>query len=161
MPPSYRERLRVEGLALTGSAFLAALVLLFAASGATDGLPRTLIVLFVALLLIAWLGPRSVHVAVRRATQLFTPDLGDGQPRGLWQLPLVVAVGTVIVTKLAGAAMGLRLTLVLVLLGLFQAFVLERIVAVHEGQSRRRYFRVEGTKMFGATHLGYVQRRVR
>ncbi len=161
MPPSYRERLRIEGLALAGSAALAAIVLLAAAPSSREGIARTLIVLLVALLLIAWLAPRSVHVALRRATQLFTPDLGSGEPRALWQIPVLVAVPVAIVAKLGGGANGLRLALVLLLLGLFQAFVLERIVAVMEGQARRRFFRVEGTKMLGATRLGYVQRRVR
>lgn len=161
MPPSYRQRLRVEGLALAASAGVAVAVLLIAVAGSRAGLSRTLIVFAVALLLIAWLGPRSVHLALARAKQIFTPDPGNGQPRALWQLPTLVAVVTIIVTKLAGAANGLRLTLVLVLLGLCQAFVLERIVAVNESQSRRRYFRVEGSRMFGATRLGYLQRRVR
>lgn len=161
MAPSYRERLRAEGLALAGSALAATLVLVIAATGATAGISRTLIVLFVALLLIFWLGPRSVHLATGRASQLFTPDLGSGEPRALWQLPLIVAVVTVIVTKLSDAADGFRLTLILLILGLVQAFVLERIVAVKEGQGRRRYYRVEGSKMLGATRLGYVQRRVR
>lgn len=161
MPPSYRERLRVEGLALAVSAGLAALVLLVAAAGSREGLSRTLIVLGVALLLIAWLGPRSVHLALGRSTQLFTPDLGKGEPRALWQLPALVAVATVAAAKLLSAASGLRVALVLLVLGLCQAFVLERIVAVNEGQSRRRYFRVEGSKMLGATKLGHVQRRVR
>lgn len=161
MPPSYRERLRIEGLALAGSAAVATIVLLAAVPGSREEIPRTLIVLLVALLLIAWLAPRSVHLALGRAAQLFTPDLGSGEPRALWQLPVIVAVPVVIVAKLGGGANGLRLALVLLLLGLFQAFVLERIVAVKEGQARRRFFRVEGTKLLGATRLGYVQRRVR
>ncbi len=161
LPPSYRDRLRAEGLALAASAALAALVLLVAASGARGGLGRTLIVAAVALLLVAWLGPRSAHLALGRATQLFTPDLGGGEPRALWQLPLLVAVATAVVARLAGAENGLRLDLVLLLIGLGQAFVLERIVAVNEGQTRRRYFRVEGSRMLGATRIGYVQRRRR
>jgi len=161
MAPSYRERLRAEGLALLVCAAISVVVLLVAVADATAGLSRTLIVALVALLLIAWLGPRSVHLALRGASQLFTPDLGSGEPRAIWQLPVIVAVATVIVTKLGGAANGLRLALVLLILGCFQAFVLERIVAVNEGQSRRRYFRVEGSRMLGATRLGFVQRRVR
>lgn len=161
MPPSYRERLRAEGLALTVSAALAALVLLLAVSGSGAGVTRTLIVVAVALLLLAWLGPRSAHVALGRATQLFTPDLGSGQPRALWQLPVLVAITTAAVARLGGGANGLRLDLILLLVGLCQAFVLERIVAVNEGQTRRRYFRVEGSKMLGATRIGYVQRRQR
>lgn len=161
MPPSYRERLRLEGLTLAGTSALATLILLIVASGSHAGIGTTLIVLLLAFLLIAWLAPRSVHVAVRRASQLFTPELGTGEPRAPWQLVLIVAAATAVVSKLAGTPMGLRLTLILLLLGLAQAFILERIVAVHEGQSRRRYYRVEGTKMFGATRLGFVQRRVR
>ncbi len=161
LPPSYRDRLRAEGLALAASAALAAVILLAVAAEARGGVARTLIVAGVALLLVAWLGPRSVHLALRHATQLFTPDLGSGVPRALWQLPVLVAVATVLVAKLAGAANGLRLDLILLLIGLCQAFVLERIVAVNEGQARRRYFRVAGSRMFGATRLGYVQRRPR
>lgn len=161
MPPSYRSRLRAEGAALVLSAALAALVLLIAVPGSREGISRTLIVLAAAALLIAWLGPRSVHVALAHAVQVFTPDPGSGEPRPLWHLPLVVAVPTVIVARFAGAANGLRLTLVLALLGLCQAFVLERIVAVNEGQSRRRYFRVDGSRMFGPTRLGFLQRRTR
>ena len=161
MPPSYRERLRIEGLALAGSAALATLVLLAEAAAARTGIGTTLIVLGVALLLIAWLAPRSVHLALGHATQLFTPDLGRGEPRPPWQLVLIVVVSTLVVAKLGGGAMGLRLALILLMLGLAQAFVLERIVAVNEGQSRRRYFRVEGSRMLGATRLGYVQRRIK
>lgn len=161
MPPSYRERLRAEGLALATSAALAALVLVIVVSGAGAGLARTLIVAAVALLVVAWLGPRSVHLALGRATQLFTPDIGGGEPRALWQFPALVAVMTAVVAKFAGAGNGLRLDLILLLLGLCQAFVLERIVAVNESQTRRRYFRVEGSKMLGATRVGFVQRRQR
>ncbi len=159
VPPSYRDRLRAEGLALAAGAALTAAILLVGASESRAGLTRTLIVVAVALLLVAWLGPRSVHLALGRATQLFTPDLGSGEPRALWQFPALVAVATVIVAKFAGAGNGLRLDLILLLIGLCQAFVLERIVAVNEGQARRRYFRVEGSKMLGATRLGYVPRR--
>lgn len=161
MPPGYRERLRAEGLALAVSAALAAVILIVAVDGSRAGVARTLIVAGVALLVIAWLGPRSAHVALGRATQLFTPDLGKGEPRALWQLPALVAVATAVVARFGGGANGLRLDLVLLLIGLCQAFVLERIVAVNEGQTRRRYFRVEGSRMFGATRLGYVQRRPR
>lgn len=161
MPPSYRERLRAEGLALAISAALAALILIVAVTGARAGLARTLIVLAVALLLVAWLGPRSVHLALGRATQLFTPDIGGGEPRALWQFPALVAVVTAVVAKLAGAGNGLRLDLILLLIGLCQAFVLERIVAVNEGQTRRRYFRTEGSRLLGVTRVGFVQRRPR
>ena len=160
-PPSYRERLRVEGLVLAASAAVATLALLIGAADSRTGIGATLIVLAIALLLIAWLAPRSVHLALRRASQLFTPDLGTGQPRALWQLPLLVAIPVVVFAKLGGAAMGLRLAVILLILGLVQAFMLERIVAVFEGQARRRFYRVEGSKMLGATKLGYVQRRVR
>lgn len=159
MPPSYRERLRVEGLALAAGAALAALILLITVTGSRSSLTRTLIIVAVVLLLLAWLGPRSVHLALGRATQLFTPDLGGGAPRAPWQLLMLVAAATAIVARLGGGANGLRLDLILLLVGLCQAFVLERIVAVNEGQTRRRYFRVEGSRMFGATRIGFVQRR--
>lgn len=159
MPPSYRSRLRAEGLALAVSAAVAALVLVLAVSGAREGIVKTLIVVAVALLVIIWLGPRSVHLAMAHAAQLFTPDPGRGEPRPLWQMPVIAAIPTAFVARFAGAANGLRLALALTLVGLCQAFLLERIVAVNEAQTRRRYFRVEGSRMLGATRLGFLQRR--
>lgn len=157
MPPSYRKRLRVEGFTLGLSGALGSVVLLVASSEATRGTLSTAIQLFVVFLLLVWLGPRSVHRAIAGAEPRARLGLGTGEPTPLWQLPLIVVGLTVLVGVIGGWDAGLRVTLACILIGLAQALLLERIVALNERTSRRTYFRVEGSRILRGTRLAYLR----
>ena len=158
MPPSYRERLRIEGVALAGSGLVGALLLLAATAEAHRGLASSAIQLLVVAVLLLWLGPRSVRRAIAAAEPVFTPDLGSGEPTPLWQLPAIVIVLTILAGEVAGWDAGLRVSLGCVLVGLAQAFTLERIIALDEATSARRYLRTRGSRIVRGTNLGYTLR---
>lgn len=157
-PPTYRARLRSEGLALAASGLLGTVVLLIATADSRRGTASTVVQLVIVALLLAWLGPRSVHRAVAEAEPLFTPALGSGEPTPLWQLPAIVVGLTLLAGEIAGWGAGLRVTLGCVLVGLTQAFVLARIVALNERASGRTYLRVKGSRILRGTRLGYTLR---
>lgn len=156
MPPTYRERLRLEGVTLAGCGMLGSLVLLVAASESRADPMNTVVQLVGVALLLAWLGPRSVRRAVAAAEPLFSPNVGSGEPTPLWQLPVVVVGLAVLAGELAGWDAGLRVTLGCVLVGLTQFVFLEPMVAVRERSNRCRYFRVKGSRILRGTRLGYV-----
>lgn len=156
VPPSYRERLRSEGLTLALAGALGSIWLLASKPEAHRGVLSTAIQLGIVVVLLLWLGPRSVHRAIAGAERRFSMDLGTGEPTRLWLLPLIVAALTLFVSRFGGWDAGLRVTLGCVLVGLTQAFLLERIVAVNETTSRRRYFRIEGSRILRGTRLGYI-----
>lgn len=155
-PPGYRRRLRAEGSFLALSGLIGTLVLLASTSESREGPTSTIVQLAIVAVLLAWLGPRTVHSAIAGAQPLFTPNLGSGEPTPLWQLPLIVAALTVLVGRFAGWDAGLRVTLGCVLVGLAQAFLLARIVEFNERASGRRYFRVRGSRILRGTKLGYT-----
>lgn len=157
MPPSYRARLRIEGSTLALSGGIGSVILLVMAGGASDGPPSTAIQLAILAALLLWLGPRSVHIAIAGADPRARLGLGTGEPTPLWQLPLIVAGLTVLVGVPAGWDAGLRVSLGCVLVGLTQAVLLARIVALNERVTGRTYFRVEGSRILRGTRLGYVE----
>jgi hypothetical protein len=155
-PPSYRQRLRCEGLTLAVSGALGSALLLATQAEAPKGVLSTAVQLAVVVVLLLWLGPRSVHRAIAGAERCFSMDLGTGEPTALWQLPLIVAALTLLIGRFGGWDAGLRVTAGCILVGLAQAYLLERIVAVNEATSRRRYFRIEGSRILRGTRLGYI-----
>lgn len=155
MPPTYRERLRIEGLALAIAGAIGSGVLLAIAADADRGPLNTAGQLLIVALLLAWLGPRSVRRAIA-AAEARSPEARDsGEPTPVWQLPLIVAGLTAVAGLLGGWDGGLRVTLGCLLVGLAQAILLERIVAADERARGRIYFRIRGSRILRGTRLGY------
>jgi hypothetical protein len=165
MPPSYRERLRVEGLALAalGAVGSAALVAFVPESRRRP--PSTIGQLIALAVLLEWLGTRSVRRSIDEARELDEP--GTGEPTPLWMLPPIVAgLAAAFIalpetglpfSDLAGADAGLRITGGCVVVGLAQGLRWERLVADAERTSGRRYFRVAGSHLWSGTKLGYLK----
>lgn len=158
VPPSYRQRLRLEGFALAICGAAGSLLLLIAAPEAHRGLLSSVAQLVVVALLLAWLGPLSVHRAIAAAEPRFGRRIGSGEPTPVWQIPLIVLGLTLLAGVLAGWDAGLRVTVGCALVGLAQAMLLARIVATNEHSSRRTYFRVAGSRILRGTRLGYLER---
>ena len=163
MPPSYRERLRIEGLALAacGAIGSAALIAFVPESRrrplSTGGQLAALAVL------LELLGTRSVRRWVEEADE--ADDLGTGEPTPLWMLPPIVAgLAAAFValpetglpfSDLAGWDAGLRVTAGCVLVGLAQAVRYERVVDAAERSNGRRYIRAAGSQLWRGTKLVY------
>ena len=163
-PPTYRERLRVEGAVLAASGALASVALLVFVSEAGERAGSTIgQIAFVAVLL-AVLGPLSVRRWLAAARPV-DPAAGlTGQPTPLWMPPLVVVVLTgvfVLPGELGlgsvGWDAGLRITLGCLLVGLAQALLLAQIVAADEARNGRRYLRLPGSRAIGGTKLGFFR----
>jgi len=160
-PPTYRERLRAEGLTLAacGAAGSAGLLVL-KTEQATRWPLSTVGQLALVAGLLGWLGPRSVRRSIAAAEQLPAGGEGSGEPTPLWQMPLIVAgltatfVALEAVNPRAGWDAGLRITGGCTLVGLAQAVLLERIVAADEASTGRTYYRVRGSRIGRGTKLG-------
>jgi hypothetical protein len=165
MPPSYRERLRVEGFALTalGAAGSAALVAFVPESRRRP--PSTVGQLIALALLLELLGTRAVRRSIDEARELDDP--GSGEPTPIWMLPPIVAgLAAAFValpetglpfSDLAGWDAGLRVTAGCMVVGLAQALRWAGVVAAAERSRGRRYFRVAGSHLWSGTKLGYVK----
>src|SRR3954468_17324391 len=163
MPPSYRERLRVEGFALAalGAAGSAAL-LAFAPESRRRPL-STIGQLIALAILLEWVGTRKVRRWVDEADELEEP--GSGEPTPLWVLPPIVAGLTAAFVALpetglpfsdsAGWDAGLRITAGCVVVGLAQALRWERVVAAAERATGRRSSRAPSSHLWSGTKLGY------
>jgi hypothetical protein len=165
MPPTYRERLRAEGLTLAacGAAGSAGLIA-FKTEQATRWPLNTLGQLAVVAGLLGWLGPRSVRRSIAAAQELPAGGEGSGEPTPLWQMPVIVASLTATFVALgevndrAGWDAGLRITGGCTLVGLAQAILLERIVAADEASTGRTYLRFKGSRLGRGTKLGFRPR---
>ena len=156
MPPTYRQRLRIEGLWLALCGAIGTIVL-FAVSAQTQRDPLSTAGQLAALaLLLAWLGPRSVRRAIAASELRSERDLGSGEPTPVWRLPLIVVVLSTAAGLLAGWDAGVRVTLGCGLVGLAQALVLERVVAAGEHETGRTYFRIAGSRILRGTRLGHI-----
>jgi hypothetical protein len=163
MPPSYRERLRVEGLALAAIGAAGSAALLAFAPESRRRSPSTIGQLIALAVLLEWVGTRKVRKWVDEADELEDP--GTGEPTPLWMLPPIVAgLAAAFValpetglpfSDLAGWDAGLRVTAGCAVVGLWQALRLDRVVAAAERSSGRRYFRAAGSQLVGGTKLGY------
>lgn len=156
MTPSYRTRLRVEGLTLAAFGAAGSVVLLALVPESRRGPLSTVGQLAVVIALVAFFGRRGANRSMERSTELRPGQLGSGEPTPLWQLPLIVAALTAIAGIPAGWDAGLRVTVGCMLVGLGQAVLIERTVAAGERSSGRRYFRVKGSRILRGTKLGYL-----
>lgn len=154
----YRERLRVEGLALAAAGALAAAAILTLAPGATDHAVSTAVQLVVVLALMLGLGTRATRNAMTAARPVDAGAAGSGEPTPLWQLPLIVAVLAVAFGTLAGWDAGLRIGGGCIVVGLVQAVVLERLVAAEETRRGGAFIRLAGSRILRGTRLGIVAR---
>jgi hypothetical protein len=152
--PSYRERLRAEGLVLAGSGVLGSVALLvFMTDEATEGPWSTIGQLAVVAGLLGWFAPRSVRKWMERSEPV-SGDVGSGEPTPLWHLPLIVAALSGVFAAAGAWDAALRVTGGCVLVGLAQAVLMERIVAADEARRGRRYVRLPGSRILKGTLLG-------
>ena len=157
VPPTYRQRLRIEGLGLALCGAIGTIVLL-AVSAQAHGDPLST----AGQLAVRGAAPRVARPALgaRRAIAASESrserDLGSGEPTPVWRLPLIVVVLAGAAGWVAGWDAGVRVTGGCVLVGLAQALVLERVVAADEDETGRKYFRIAGSRILRGTRLGYI-----
>ena len=164
-PPTYRERLRVEGLTLAASgAAGSAGILALKTEQATRWPLSTIGQLAVVAGLLGYFGPRSVRKSIEASTEVAPGEEGSGEPTPLWQLPLIVASLTATFVALhevnprAGWDAGLRITGGCTLVGLAQAFLLGRLVGADEDARGRTYYRFKGSRLGRGTRLAWRPR---
>jgi hypothetical protein len=162
MPPTYRERLRIEGAFLAGCGAAGSGVLLASFEEARRGPGSTVGQLAVVAVLLAALAPRSARKAIDRAEPIPPGGEGSGEPTPLWHVPLVLAglVAAVVVPRelgleRAGWDAAVRVTTGCALVGLAQAVLLERVVAADERSTGRSYLRMPGSRLGRGTRLGW------
>lgn len=157
--PTYRERLRLEGLALAGLGLLDCALLLRVFPQARRWPLNTAGQLVLVAALLGYFGPRSVRKALDASVPLPADELGSGEPTPLWHIPPIVAGLTLAFglapNELAGWDAGVRIGGGCALVGLAQAGLLERVVARDEALRGRRYYRVRGSRLGRGTKLGY------
>src|SRR3954463_374579 len=163
MPPRYRERLRVEGLALASIGAAGSAALLAFAPESRRRPPSTIGQLIALAGLLEWVGAREVRRGGGEAGELDDP--GTGEPTPLWMLPPIVAgLAAAFValpetglpfSDLAGWDAGLRVTAGCAVVGLAQALRWERMVAAAERARGRRYFRAPSSHLWSGTKIGW------
>jgi hypothetical protein len=166
-PPSYRERLRVEGLALAaiGAGSSAALIAFVPASRRWP--LNTVAQLAAVVVLLETLGTRKVRRWLSDAEELEPDEVGSGEPTPLWMLPPIVASLAAFFVLLpetglpgsdkAGWDAGLRVTGGCMLVGLAQGIRWAGIVEKDEQARGRRYLRVKGSHLWSGTKLGWIR----
>ena len=165
-PPSYRERLRLEGAVLAGAGAVASAVLIAGVDAARSRSESTMAQIAGLVVLVAVLGPLAVRRWIARAQPVAEGEELTGEPTALW-LPVLVLVALVALFVVpgelglgaAGWDAGLRITLGCLVVGLAQAVLIERLVAADEARTGRRYVRLPGSRALGGTKLGFFSRR--
>jgi len=161
-PPTYRDRVRLEGAVLAAAGALGSVLLLAFAGEASERAASTALQITFVTAVLAVAGP----IFVRRwlaAAQPVADGAGlTGQPTALWKPPLVVVVLTalfVVPGELGVGAVGwdagLRITLGCMIVGLAQALLVERLVASDEARNGRSYVRLPGSRATSGTNLGF------
>jgi len=162
MPPTYRARLRLEGMVLAAAGAIASALLLVGVAKASERAPSTIGQLaFVAILLVV-LAPIAARRSLAGAEPVAPAATLTGEPTPLWKPPLVLLALTavfVVPGELGVGAVGwdagLRITGGCLLVGLAQALLIERVVAADEARTGRRYVRLPGWTPFRGTKLGF------
>jgi hypothetical protein len=165
-PPSYRERLRIEGLALAGCGAIGSLALIALVPDARRRPLSTVGQLAVVAVLLEAVGTRKVREWMDHADELKPGEEGGGEATPLWMLPPIVAglaAAFVLLphtglpfTRLAGWDAGLRVTVGCTLVGLAQGLRYAGVVGKDESEHSRRYIRVKGSHLWSGTKLGWV-----
>jgi len=165
-PPTYRQRLRLEGTVLAASGALASVLLLTLVAEATERAASTALQIAFVAVLLAIAGPLYVRRWLAAAQPVADGAGLTGQPTALWKPPLVVVVLTalfVVPGELGIGAVGwdagLRITLGCTLVGLAQALLVERLVASDEARQGRSYVRLPGSRATSGTNLGFFSSR--
>jgi hypothetical protein len=159
MPPTYRQRLRLEGGTLAAAGAVGTLILLAATAQARRAPVSTAVQWGALALLLAWLMPRSVRHAIAGSEPRSVRELGSGEGTPLWQLPAIVIALAALAALLIGWDGALRVTGGCVLVGLAQSVACAWQVAKEELASGRTYFRIPGSRIFRGTRLGYIEGR--
>ena len=167
MPPSYRERLRIEGLALVACGAIGSAVLLAFVPASRRWPLNTIAQLAGVAVLLEAIGPRRVRSWMRRAAELEPGEEGTGEPTPLWMLPpIMIALAAAFValpetglpaSDRAGWDAALRITGGCMLVGLAQALRFAAVVERDEQSSGRRYVRVKGSHLWSGTKLGFTR----
>jgi hypothetical protein len=168
VPPTYRERLRIEGYTLAACGALDCALLLALHDESRRKPLNTLAQLAVVGAALAWLGPRAARRAIEESHELEPGEEGTGEPTPLWQLPAIVATLTLsfglmrysedAAARGAGWDAALRIGGGCLLVGLAQAILLERTVAKAEHLTGRHYIRAAGSRLGRGTRLGWRPR---
>ncbi len=165
-PPTYRERLRLEGAVLALSGALGSVLLIAFAPAATERAASTAFQLIFVAVVLGVAGPHFVRRWLHAAEEVAPGTPLTGEPTALWKPPLVVVVLTALFVVpgelgigAAGWDAGLRITLGCLLVGLAQTLLLERVVAADESRSGRRYVRTSGSRATTGTNLGFFLRK--
>ncbi len=164
MTPSYRGRLRIEGLVLAGAGALACIVLLAGVPEASDRAGSTIGQLVFVAVLVGAGATLLTRRALASARQVAPGEQLTGQPTPLWMPPLVLvllATPFVVAGELgveaAGWDAGLRVAGGCLLVGLGQALLVERLVAADEARTGRTYLRLPGSSARRGTTLGFFR----
>jgi len=162
-PPTYRERLRTEGVVLAAAGALASVLLLAFVADASERSASTIGQLVFVTILLLVLAPIAARRSVAGAEPVAAGMALTGEPTPLWKPPLVLlvlAAAFVVPGELgvgaAGWDAGLRITGGCLLVGLAQALLIERVVAADEARTGRRYVRLPGSRPLGGTKLGFI-----
>jgi hypothetical protein len=155
-PPTYRERLRLEGWWLVACGVVGSGVLLATSEESTRGPLNTVLQCAAAGGIAVALGRRLTKRAIEEAREVSSNEVGSGEPTPLWMHPLIVAGLAVLFpvlrevggpgSDLAGWDASLRVTAGSALVGLTQAVVLERLVAGEERSTGRSFYRHKGSR---------------
>jgi hypothetical protein len=157
VPPTYRERLRLEGWWLVACGVAGSVALVAAVEESRRWPLNTAAQVAAAGGIAAVLGRRGTRRAMESATEKDDPaNVGDGEPTPLWMHPLIVgglALGFRGLSEtglpgadLAGWDASLRITAGAAAVGLVQALLLERTVAAEERSSGRAFYRYSGSR---------------
>jgi hypothetical protein len=179
MPDNYRRRLRVEGLTLAAAGLAGSAVLLAVEPQARRAPANTLVQLGALLAGLLTLGARSTRRTVANAERVRFGGVGSGEPTPLWHVPVPMLAGAVFLGRFAkplnkrlglpkrlardaGWDAALRVTAGSALVGLWQAFVIERDVGRAERRGLRTYYRMPGSALGTGTgtRLGWTRRRL-
>jgi len=166
-PPTYRERLRVEGAVLAGAGTLASVLLLVVVPEASERATSTIGQLVFVTLVLLVLAPRGARRSIDGARPVASGEQVTGEPTPLWKPPLVLLVLAALFVVPGELGVGaaswdaaLRITGGCLLVGLAQALLIERAVAADEARSGHRYLRLPGWKMTSGTKLGFFSDKV-
>jgi hypothetical protein len=177
MAETYRRRLRIEGLTLAAAGLAGSALLLATKEQARRAPINTAAQLGILAGGLATLGGRSTDKALANADRVRLGRVGTGEPTPLWHVPVPMVAGAVFLGRFAkplnrklglpkllardaGWDAAVRVTAGSAIIGLWQAFGIERQVARAERRGLRTYYRMPGSELGTGTQLGWTRRRL-